>query len=117
MAARRGAKKPLCPLAPDSPSARFSFYERIKANRQAGVHTLCLLDIKVKEISDANLARGRKIYEPPRFMTINQCIDQLLLVEEKRKEQVYAREEKRATGGRLGGGRRVSGRTVCFSFY
>jgi len=30
--------------------------------------------------------RKRKIYEPPRFMTINQCIDQLLEIEETRKE-------------------------------
>jgi diphthamide biosynthesis methyltransferase len=26
------------------------------------------------------------VYEPPRFMTIKQCIEQLLEVEEKRKE-------------------------------
>ncbi len=61
-----------------------SWYERLLANRLAKVHTLLLLDIKVKEISDANLARGRKIYEPPRYMTINQAIDQLLAVEDRK---------------------------------
>jgi len=44
-------------------------------------HTLLLLDIKVKEQSIENMARGRLIYEEPRFMTINQCIEQLLYCE------------------------------------
>lgn len=34
-----------------------SFYDRIKENRNLGLHTLCLLDIKVKEQSIENLAR------------------------------------------------------------
>ena len=37
-----------------------SFYPRIAANRRAGLHTLCLLDIKVREPSLEALARGRK---------------------------------------------------------
>ncbi|KAJ1907630.1 diphthine synthase [Tieghemiomyces parasiticus] len=69
-----------------------SFYERIRENRSIGLHTLCLLDIKVKEQSWENMARGRKIYEPPRYMTVNQCVDQLLEVEEKRGEKVYTEE-------------------------
>lgn len=58
-----------------------SWYSRLADNRRVGTHTLLLLDIKVKEVSDENLARGRKIYEPPRYMTINQAIEQLLEVE------------------------------------
>lgn len=54
-----------------------SFYPRISANYSARLHTLCLLDIKVKEISDENLARGKKIYEPPRFMTVNEALLQI----------------------------------------
>jgi diphthine synthase len=34
-----------------------SFYDRIKENADLGLHTLVLLDIKVKEQSDENLAR------------------------------------------------------------
>ena len=34
-----------------------SWYERIRANRARGLHTLCLLDIKVKEQTDESLAR------------------------------------------------------------
>eukprot|EP01132_Coremiostelium_polycephalum_P001191 gene1191-1504_t len=66
-----------------------SFYDRVKVNRQNGLHTLCLLDIKVKEQSIENLCRGRKIYEPPRFMTVNQCLEQMLEIESLRGEGVY----------------------------
>lgn len=34
-----------------------SFYDRIKENADLGLHTLVLLDIKVKEQSEENLAR------------------------------------------------------------
>ncbi|KAI9330823.1 tetrapyrrole methylase [Obelidium mucronatum] len=68
-----------------------SFYDKIKLNRNIKLHTLCLLDIKVKEQSLENMARGRKIYEPPRYMTVNQAVEQLLEVEDKRQEGVYSR--------------------------
>jgi diphthine methyl ester synthase len=58
-----------------------SWYTRLLSNRRAGIHTLLLLDIKVKEVSDENLARGRKIYEPARYMTIAQALEQLKEVE------------------------------------
>jgi diphthine synthase len=60
-----------------------SFYDMVRRNKAAGLHTLCLLDIKVKEQSIENMARGRRVYEPPRYMTVNQCIAQLLEVEAK----------------------------------
>ena len=60
-----------------------SFYSRIAANRKQGLHTLCLLDIKVKEPTLESLARGKKVYEPPRYMTINIAVEQLLEIEEK----------------------------------
>jgi len=42
-----------------------SFYPRIAANRQRGLHTLCLLDIKVKEPSLESLAKsGKKVPRP-----------------------------------------------------
>ncbi|KAK4705741.1 hypothetical protein P7C70_g443, partial [Phenoliferia sp. Uapishka_3] len=55
-----------------------SWLERVKENAGLGLHTLCLLDIKVKEQSEENLARGRKIFEPPRFMSVPCAIAQLL---------------------------------------
>lgn len=63
-----------------------SYYDKIAANRKLGLHTMCLLDIKVKEQTVENMMRGRKIYEPPRYMTINQAIAQLLEIEANRKE-------------------------------
>ncbi|KAJ3030638.1 diphthine synthase [Rhizophlyctis rosea] len=69
-----------------------SFYDKVKQNRAIGLHTLCLLDIKVKEQSLENMARGRKIYEPPRYMTVNQAVEQLLEIEETRREGVYTKD-------------------------
>eukprot|EP00931_Biecheleriopsis_adriatica_P024333 TRINITY_DN15197_c0_g1_i1.p1 TRINITY_DN15197_c0_g1~~TRINITY_DN15197_c0_g1_i1.p1 ORF type:complete len:272 (-),score=58.65 TRINITY_DN15197_c0_g1_i1:94-909(-) len=67
-----------------------SWYDKIVKNKKSGLHTLCLLDIKVKEQSVENLMRGRKIYEPPRFMTVAQALDQLTQVEEDKGEGVAA---------------------------
>jgi diphthine methyl ester synthase len=67
-----------------------SFYDRIKNNLQFGSHTLCLLDIKVKEQSEYNLLRDRKIYEPPRYMSINLAIEQILEIESIRKENIIS---------------------------
>ncbi|KAI6115233.1 diphthine synthase isoform b [Pisolithus croceorrhizus] len=67
-----------------------SFYDRIRENMGLGLHTLVLLDIKVKEQSEENLARGRKIYEPPRYMSIPQAVSQLLEVESLRSENVLS---------------------------
>ncbi|XP_029905879.1 diphthine methyl ester synthase [Myripristis murdjan] len=64
-----------------------SFYDKICKNRAAGLHTLCLLDIKVKEQSIENLMRGKKIYEPPRYMTVSQAADQLLQIIQRRRGQ------------------------------
>ncbi|KAJ1977040.1 diphthine synthase [Dimargaris xerosporica] len=69
-----------------------SFYDKIQENRSIGLHTLCLLDIKVKEQSLENMARGRKIYEPPRYMTVNQAVSQLLEVEDRRQAQAYTKD-------------------------
>lgn len=79
-----------------------SFYDRIKENRQIGLHTLLLLDIKVKEQSLENLARGRKIYEPPRFMTVAECASQMLEIEDSRGEGVYQRRSLTIGVARIG---------------
>ena len=80
-----------------------SFYDRIRENVSIGLHTLVLLDIKVKEPSLENLARGRKIYEPPRFMTAAQCAAQMLEIEEEvKKEGVYSRESLAVGVARVG---------------
>ena len=74
-----------------------SFYDKVLINTTNGMHTLCLLDIKVKEQTPENLAKGIKEYEAPRYMTINTCIEQLFEVEDARKAGAY-NEESRAFG-------------------
>lgn len=57
-------------------------------NKQNNLHSLLLLDIKVKEQSAENIAKGIPIFEPPRFMSIKECIQQLRQVESDRKEGI-----------------------------
>ena len=86
-----------------------SFYDRIRENRNIGLHTLVLLDIKVKEQSLENMARGRKIYEPPRYMTVGQCAQQMLEIEQIKKEEgegvdgAYGEESLAIGAARVGG--------------
>lgn len=79
-----------------------SFYEKIKRNRALELHTLCLLDIRVKEPSLESLARGRKIYEPPKYMTIATAIEQLLEVEQIKGDSVYGEDSACVGMARLG---------------
>lgn len=79
-----------------------SFYEKIQSNRVLGLHTLCLLDIRVKEPSLESLCRGKKQYEPPRYMTINTAIEQLLEVEHSRGQAAYSEETTCVGLARLG---------------
>jgi len=53
----------------------YSFLPKIAKNFNNKQHTLVLLDIRVREISFENLSKGKEIYDPPRFMTINEAID------------------------------------------
>ncbi|ORX39024.1 tetrapyrrole methylase [Kockovaella imperatae] len=61
-----------------------SWYDRLEENLQVGMHTLVLVDIKVREQSEENMARGRLIYEPPRFMSPHTAFKQILLTETSR---------------------------------
>ncbi|KAH6635019.1 tetrapyrrole methylase [Chaetomium sp. MPI-SDFR-AT-0129] len=80
-----------------------SFYDRIKENRDIGLHTLVLLDIKVKEQSLENMARGRKIYEPPRYMSVGTCAQQMLEIEEEKGLGAYGPESLAIGAARVGG--------------
>mmetsp|Transcript_5175 Transcript_5175/g.6020 ORF Transcript_5175/g.6020 Transcript_5175/m.6020 type:complete len:281 (-) Transcript_5175:54-896(-) len=66
-----------------------SFYPKIKYNRGGGMHTLCLLDIKVKEPNFEQLMKGRTEYLPPRFMSVNECCEQLMEAESRHSEKCY----------------------------
>lgn len=84
-----------------------SFYDKIMENRKIGLHTLVLLDIKVKEQSWENMARGRLIYEPPRYMNIETAASQLLEIEEIRGEKAYTPNTPCVAVSRLGSPRQT----------
>eukprot|EP00594_Rhizosolenia_setigera_P017793 CAMPEP_0178957066 /NCGR_PEP_ID=MMETSP0789-20121207/10673_1 /TAXON_ID=3005 /ORGANISM="Rhizosolenia setigera, Strain CCMP 1694" /LENGTH=283 /DNA_ID=CAMNT_0020639205 /DNA_START=40 /DNA_END=891 /DNA_ORIENTATION=+ len=80
-----------------------SFYPKIKYNRLGNMHTLCLLDIKVKEPDFKAMARGKTVFLPPRFMSVNTCAEQLIEAEETLGEEVYSKDETLCIGmARLG---------------
>ena len=61
-----------------------SFYDKLVQNAAAGLHTLALVDIKVREATLPSMARGKPEYLPPRFMTVRQACQQLIATEAKR---------------------------------
>ena len=79
-----------------------SFYDKLVANKAAGLHSLALLDIKVKEPTMASLARGKPLFLPPRFMTIRQACLQLIEVEEKRGGGICGPEARGVAVARVG---------------
>lgn len=79
-----------------------SFYDRIKYNMNGGMHTLCLLDIKVKEPDYDAMMKGKTKFLPPRFMTVNTAINQLLEIESIRGENVISENSLAVGMARLG---------------
>ena len=79
-----------------------SFYNRIKYNMNGGMHTLCLLDIKVKEPDYEAMMKGKTKFLPPRFMTVNTAINQLLEIESIRGENVISKDSLAVGMARLG---------------
>ena len=81
-------------------------YDVIKQNKEMGLHTLCLLDIKVAEPSKHNLlkaAKGMPVEPmPPRYMTIKESLEVLLRIESERKEKIITEETLVAGLARLG---------------
>lgn len=79
-----------------------SFYPKIKQNRALGLHTLLLLDIKVKEQNIEAMMRGRNEFLPPRFMTADEACIQLLEAEDSHKEGVISPDSIIIAALRLG---------------
>ncbi|XP_043686877.1 diphthine methyl ester synthase [Vespula pensylvanica] len=64
-----------------------SFYDKIASNRERGLHTLCLLDIKVKEPTLESILSKKKVYMPPKYMSVAEASNQLSsILEKKRKD-------------------------------
>jgi len=81
---------------PDTP------YNVIKNNKEKGLHTLCLLDIKTAEPSTENLRKGINKPEPARFMTINQGIEILEKLEQKNKQNIINKDTQIIGIARIG---------------
>ena len=64
-----------------------SIYQKIKENKERGLHTLCLLDLDV---------------EKQKFLTVEKALEILLQLEEKFKEKVISKEEEIVVGSKLG---------------
>lgn len=79
-----------------------SFYPKISKNRTLGLHTLLLLDIKVKEQSIEAMMKGRNEFLPPRFMTADEACRQLLEAEEAHKEGIISPDSIIIAALRLG---------------
>lgn len=79
-----------------------SFYDKIKVNLDNGLHTLCLLDIRVKEIDYYALVKGIKQYEPERYMSVNEALEQLVYAENEKKEGIANKDTKVVGLARIG---------------
>lgn len=82
-----------------------SYYDMIKENKNRGLHTLCLLDIKKGEKTKKYAKKAgeeNKNKEINRFMTVNEAIKNLLEIEQKRKERVFTKKTVCVGCARLG---------------
>lgn len=78
-----------------------SFFDKISNNYKNNLHTLCLLDIRIKEPTLESLTRQNKVYMPPKFMSVSEASLQLLQIIKKRKElneKIVIKEESLCVG-------------------
>lgn len=69
-------------------------YDCIRQNRSIDAHTLCLLDIKVREEDYEALRKGKSEYLPPRYMSVREGLETLEQMEQVRKEGIITPETK-----------------------
>ena len=74
-----------------------------RLEEEGGLHTLCLLDIKVHELDfDEMISTGKPVYMPPTFMTASTAASQLLEIEERRKDGACASSRPAIALARVG---------------
>ncbi|OAF65224.1 hypothetical protein A3Q56_07079 [Intoshia linei] len=61
-----------------------SFYDKILENLNLGLHTLCLLDIRMHEPTADTILSKNPVYELPRCMKIHEAVEILLKISKKR---------------------------------
>jgi diphthine synthase len=80
-------------------------YTALKDNLSIGLHTLVLLDIKIAEPSKEDILKGNTDTNknlPPRFMTVNQALEQFLELEHEHKHKLISKDTKVIGVARLG---------------
>ncbi|XP_034944230.1 diphthine methyl ester synthase [Chelonus insularis] len=78
-----------------------SFYDKLSENMKRGLHTLCLLDIKIKEPTMESIMKKKKEYMPPKFMSVAEAANQLLsIIKERRnnKQEIVLVEDSLTVG-------------------
>ena len=76
----------------------YSFINRLAFNYENGFHTLVLLDIRVKELTEEALLKGKKKYEPPRFMSVKEAIEQIIEAQESEQTKLGDARQLKAIG-------------------
>lgn len=93
------------PFFTDHNNPHHSIYERIEYNRNGNLHTLCLLDIKVKEPDYEKMIQKHSTtitYLPPTYMTINTAAEQLINMEELIQKNAYTKDSLCVGVARIG---------------
>jgi diphthine synthase len=80
----------------------YSFLNKIAANIDRKFHTLVLLDIRVREISFENLSKGLEVFDPPRFMSCKEAVEQIFEAEENLKTGKFPADLKCFGVARMG---------------
>ncbi|XP_053613606.1 diphthine methyl ester synthase isoform X2 [Plodia interpunctella] len=63
-----------------------SFFDKIVQNHSRNLHTLCLLDIKVKEPTEESLTKKVRQYMDPKFMSVKEAANQLVQIIENKPD-------------------------------
>jgi diphthine methyl ester synthase len=79
-------------------------YDVVYMNKNNGLHTLVLLDIKTAEPSKEDIMKDSHLKKalPPRFMTIKECLEQFILLEKEKKQRLFNENVKVIGCARIG---------------
>lgn len=79
-----------------------SFFEKIVGNYSRNLHTLCLLDIKVKEPTEESLTKKIRQYMDPKFMSVQEAAVQLVQIIESNPNSGICKSSKAVGLSRVG---------------
>lgn len=79
-----------------------SFFEKILGNFSRNLHTLCLLDIKVKEPTEESLTKKVRQYMEPKFMSVKEAASQLVQIIDNKQGTEITKNSKAVGLSRVG---------------